>query len=205
MQKLVFCLAALVLFISAANAQTPPQAVLVAAQSGLPRFLGLIPPAERSAYGFSESDILTQAYLGTPFNVHTITPSVLFAYKPGDLVPALLSTTKLWYFPVMIQNEQRALLVVDQMGSIWQAVSLGYADLAKQLDLVLRQWPRANGFHPCLIAVFQAKVHLILVPEVSTKDLITLTPLKLDLEMESAAVVLERLKPIVAENINLKF
>jgi hypothetical protein len=205
MQKILFSLAAILLCISMASAQEPPQEVMMAAQTGLPQFLGLIPPAERSAYGFTENDDLTKAFLEAPFNLHTIKPPALLAYQSGDSVPALLSKTDMWYFPVMMGEEVRAVLVVDQLDGKWQAVSLGYATLAQQLQGVLQQWPGSKGFHPLLIAVFQAKEHLILVPEANANNLISLRPQAPGLKMDSAGDVLERLKPIVAESLKQKF
>ena len=205
MQKILFCLAAIVLCISVVNAQEAPPGVRMAAEAGLPHFLSLIPTGERSSYGFTKDDVLDQAYLAEPFNLHTIAPPALLGYQPGDSVPALLSKTSLWYFPVMMRDKVRAILVVDQVDGKWQAVSLGYVPLAQQLQGVLQQWPRAKGFHPLLIAVFQAKEHLIMVPEVSSHELISLAPLKPGLEMKSAGNILERLKPIVADNLKQKF
>lgn len=205
MQKILFCLAAIMLFVSAANAQETPQEVRMAAEAGLPHFLSLVPPDARSDYGFTKNDILAQAYLGEPFNLYTIKPSALLAYQAGDAVPALLTQTNIWYFPVMIQNEVRALLEVSQQDGKWQAVGFGYVNLARQLQGVIQQWPRAKGFHPILIAVFQAKEHLIMVPEENANNLISLTPSKPGLMMESAGNVLERLKPIVAESLKEKF
>jgi hypothetical protein len=205
MPKILFSLVAILLFIAMANAQEAPQEVMMAAEAGLPLFLSQIPPEARSDYGFTKNDALAQAYLGEPFNLYTIKPPALLGYQPGDSVPALLSKTSMWYFPVMIQDEVRAVLVVDQLDGKWQAVSLGYVNLAKQLQGVLQQWPRAKGFHPCLIAVFQAKQHLIMVPEADPNNLISLTPEKPGLEMKSAGNVLERLKPIVQESLKEKF
>jgi hypothetical protein len=201
MQKILFCLAALVLCISVVNAQEAPQEVRMAAEAGLPHFVSLIPPGARGDYGFTKNDILAQAYLGDPFNLYTIKPPALLAYQPGDSVPPLLTPTNIWYFPVMIQEEVRAVLAVDQLDGKWQAVSLGYVNLARQLQGVMQQWPRSKGFHPRLIAVFQAKEHLLMVPEENANDLISLTPPKPGLAMESAGNVLERLKPVVKESL----
>jgi hypothetical protein len=187
------------------NAQEAPQEVRLAAEAGLPHFLSLIPPGERSSYGFTKDDILEQAYLGDPFNLYTIKPSALLGYQPGDSLPAILTHTNIWYFPVMTRNEVRAVLEVSQQDGKWQAVGFGYVNLAKKLQGVMQQWPKAKGFHPCLIAVFQAKQYLIMVPEASPNNLISPTPQKPGLDMESAENVLERLKPIVQENLKEKF
>jgi hypothetical protein len=167
--------------------------------------LSLVPADARGDYGFTKNDILAQAYLGEPFNLYTIKPSALLAYQAGDSVPALLTQTNIWYFPVMIQNEVRALLAVSQQDGKWQAVGFGYVNLAKQLQGVMQQWPKSKGFHPCLITIFQAKQYLLMVPEENANNLISLTPQKSGLALENAGNVLERLKPIVQENLKEKF
>ena len=78
--------------------------------------------------------------------------------------------------PILIENESKAMLVVDRDGDQWKAVSLGYAALGHELKELLTQWPESKGFHPQLIAVFQAKQFYFTVPEV---DDFNLTPIKL--------------------------
>ncbi len=58
------------------------------------------------------------------------------------------------------------------MDGRYQAVSLGYAGLAKELGAFVRQWPAAKGYRPVLIAVFQARQYLVTIPE---KDAFNLT------------------------------
>src|SRR4029434_8669421 len=71
-----------------------------------------------------------------------------------------------WFFPIRIESESKAMLVVDRDGGTWKAVSLGYAGLGHELNELLAQWPESKGFHPQLIAVFQAKQFYFTVPEV---------------------------------------
>ena len=98
-----------------------------------------------------------------------------------------------------------AVLEVSQQDGKWQSVGFGYVNLAKQLQGVMQQWPRSKGFHPCLIAVFQAKQHLLMVPEENANNLISLNPQAPGLKAESAGDVIQRLKPIVQENLKEKF
>lgn len=202
MQRLIFTLALICWVIaSTAHSQTSPPEVLKSAQAGLQSFLSRVPLEARGHYGFTPTDDLQQARLGTPFNLYTMTPQALLTSSADTSVTSLLSKTAMWYFPVMVHNEIRAILVVDQVDGQWQAVSLGYAELARALDRIGQRWPQAKGFHPQLIAVFQAKEYLVRVPEYSSNDLISIFPTGRELMGSNAADVIERLKPAVKEAI----
>jgi hypothetical protein len=202
MTKILLALTAMLLLVTMVNAQEAAPEIGLAATHGLPAFLSRIAPQERSAYGFTRADDLTKAFLGNPFNLYTITPQALLNYQPGEAVQTVLSKTAQWYFPVMLGKEVRAILVVDQVDGSWQAVSIGYAPLAKLLQQALQKYPEAQGFHPQLIAVFQAREYLLLVPEANADNLIPLRPQTANLAGESAGNLLESLKPIVEKNLN---
>jgi len=205
MLTLVFTLALICCVTSGtAHSQTAPPEVLKVAQEGLQSFLSRVPLEARGHYGFTRSDDFQQAQLGPAFNLYTMTPQALLASSADTPVTSLLSKTTLWYFPVMVHNEVRAILVVDQVDGQWQAVSLGYAELARALGRVGQRWPQAEGFHPQLIAVFQAKEYLVRVPEHSDNHLIPIFPAGSDLKESNAADVIERLKPVVKEAIRHK-
>lgn len=199
----------LCLFVCDVQAQGVPPGVRNAAQEGLQSFLGRISPAARGDYGFTGSDNLARVKLGTPLNLLTITPEALLSYQASRPVAAILTKTKMWYFPVMLQNEVRCILVVDQVDGKWQAVSLGYANLAKALGTIKQRYPASQGFNPRLIAVFQANQYLVMVPEENPQALISIIPAGRGapgvtagkLPLEDAARVLERLKPLVRNNL----
>jgi hypothetical protein len=172
-----------------------------AAKAGLPSFLGHIPTNDRQDYGFTKTDSLDKATLGDPFNLHTITPDALLNYSGDVPVASILTTTDLWYFPVMMQNKVRCILVVDYLDGEWQAVSLGYANLAKSLNQVRRNWPAASGYNPVLIAVFQAKKFLVTIPEAPGENLTILSPSQTALTAQKATDVLGSLKSTVREAV----
>jgi hypothetical protein len=184
------------------RAQEVPDEIMSQAQQGLPLFLHKIPPGTLAEYGFADHDPLAQAYLGQPFKVHTITPTALLGAKAGSRIRDMLEETKLWYFPVMINDQVRALLVVDYLQGQWRAVSLGYANLARGLGTVRQRWPRSQGYHPLLIAVFQAREYLVLVPEDNPDQVMSLGRPGQGLQTEEASRTLERLKPLVQKNLN---
>jgi hypothetical protein len=202
MQRLIFTLALICwVGVSTAYSQTSPPEVIKTAQEGLQSFLNRVPLEARGQYGFTSRDDFQQARIGDAFNLYTMTPQALLSYSPGTPVTSLLSKTAMWYFPVIMHNQVRAILVVDQVDGQWQAVSLGYAELARALERVGQRWPPAAGFHPQLIAVFQAKEYLVRVPEYSRNELISIPPPGNELSRSNAADVIERLKPVVKEAI----
>lgn len=164
----------LLLLCCAAGAQPLPPAVATAAQAGMRAFLDRIPAGQREEYGFAEADPLDQAELGDPWLLHAIAPAALATCKGTTPGSAVITPTKLWYFPVLIASQPKALLVVDQTEEGWKAVSLGYARIARDLAAVREQWPAVKGHAPLFIASFQARQHFFTVPSV---DAFNLTPL----------------------------
>lgn len=192
--------------------QTPPADVLQAATAGLQPYLQKIPAGSQDQYGFDGGDDLSAAALGDPFLVHTITPAALEKYQAGMTVASVITPTTVWYFPVLIAGQPRAILAVDRLNNKWQAVSLGYAGLAKELGPLTRQWSVAQGYHPVLIAVFQARQYLFTVPEKDGNNLTRLGSAKAPASgpapavgaafdgyavLGTAGAVLGELKPVV--------
>ena len=188
----------------------PPE-VQEAAESGLPFFLGQIPSGSKELYGFSAGDDLSQAKLGGALRMHTITPNALEKSSSSG-VSSIRSETSMWFFPVLVEGESKAMLIVDRDGESWKAVSLGYAGLGHELNEVLATWPESKGFHPQLIAVFQAKRFYFAVPEVDDFNLTEIrlpqggfskstTPAQVQPEsygtLSLASKSLQELKPIV--------
>ena len=111
-----------------------PKEVLSAATNGLPVFLAHVPPQEKGLYGFAKEDDPARCHLGTPLLQHTITPASLKKAAPNAAVSSVSSDTTMWFFPVMLGSQTKALLVVDRMDTGWKAVSMGYAELARELE-----------------------------------------------------------------------
>lgn len=158
---------------SSVGADAPPE-VSVAASNGLPVFLAKVPLDSKQQYGFPDDADFSKIHLGSPVLLQTIRPSALASNQMSETVSSVVSDTSMWYFPVLMGAEVKAMLVVDRQGNEWKAVSLGYAPLATEWNQVLHQWPAARGYHPKLIAVFQAKRHYFTVPELGD---LNLTPL----------------------------
>ena len=76
-----------------------------------------------------------------------------------------MTATDMWYFPVMLQEKIIAILVVDKMEGVWEAVSLGYIPLANELQLILPQWSGERGFTPQFMVCFQAQSYFFTIPQ----------------------------------------
>lgn len=154
----------------------PPEAVAVA-ESGLVSFLQELPEEERGNFGFAPGDRLAAARVGTPFQLYTITPEKLLNAPDDAPVDTLISPTGRWFFPVVLDGTPRAILTVERMDGNWEAVTLGMKPLAGEVEKIKRQWPKAKGYNPKLIAIYQAASYFFTIPE---KDSENFTPLTFD-------------------------
>ncbi len=170
----VFCLAILFFMGIKGFAEEAPSGAINAAENGLQAFLQKIPEGEFALFGFTRDDDLDNAKTGTPFQIHTITPTALSRYNPGDTVNSLISPTDVWYFPIMVDNTMKAILTVGRLNDIYKAVALGQASLTGELEKILEKWPRSEGCTPILIKVFQAKAYFFTIPEQDDYNLTSL-------------------------------
>lgn len=199
-----FCARAILL------AETAPPEVAAAAESGLPDFLAKIPPDGLRDYGFAPGDPLGDAYPGAPYRLREITPAALSTFSPTDTVGSLTRATSIWYFPVMLGGEAKAILIVDLLDGAWRAVSLGQAALAGELNEIGRQWPAAKGYDLRLIVSFQAASYFFSVPQAGDRNLTRIAtrgaaapraPGRGYAATSGLASTIEALRPAVEENI----
>ena len=196
-------------------AETIPPEAIAAAEAGLIPFLELIPPQDMSNFGLSPGDNISEAVLDAPFQLYTITPTKLLDAKADTPVNTLISPTGRWFFPIIINGAARAILTVEEMNGKWEAVTMGMAGLAVEMEKLNRQWPKAKGYEPKLIAIYQAASYFFTIPE---KDSENFTPLTFDgvgfagyrrktgpkyASTTSLSSMLGPLKEAVEENISL--
>ncbi|MEI7482891.1 MAG: hypothetical protein WCK75_11165 [Elusimicrobiota bacterium] len=192
---------------AASPKETAPKEVIQAAMEGLQPFLESIPQESMANFGL---DGRSPARLGAPYKLYTITPAAMETYKSDAPADTLVSETSMWHFPVLVGEETKAILVVDNIDGQWEAVSLGYPEVAAQTEAITKQWPKSRGYNPLFIAVFQASEFLFSVPEADPKSLTSI-----DLSAGAAANkgmggysrldnvsdTLSRLRPEVRENL----
>lgn len=161
----------MLLCLSLAWAEPMSKEIMEAAQQGLPQFLAQTPDDMLPLFGITSREELQTAQLSDPFQVHIITPDKLKASRGDSSVKQLMEPTNLWYFPIMVGEQTKLVLVVDHTDGKWQAVSLGYAPLARELHQVRQQWNRRDGYHPVLAMMPQVRAFVFSVPEVSDTNL----------------------------------
>ncbi len=146
------------------------------AEEGLSAFLEIIPQIQQEdgEFGFAETDSLDEVRLGVPYKLHRINPSSLSDYEEGETVFSLISKTQMWYFPIVLDDQMKAVLIVDKVKGRWKAVGFGRANLSAKLGKVRRNWPASEGYNPLLIS-FQGREYLYTVPEKGAYNLTSLT------------------------------
>ena len=178
-----------------AQPQPVPAEVASAAIHGLSKFLALIPANMMEDYGFQNQQELKIAKLGKPFQLYTMPPLRLQAYREEMTVKSLLLPTQMWYFPVTCRDEYRAILIVDRIDNQWQAVSFGHVPLSRHLSEIKRQWTDNRGYQPVLVAIFQARSYLFHLPELDNQNL---TPIPLQ-QPRGDYTATKSLKDVISE------
>lgn len=165
---IAFIIGSMMLALGQVMAGEAPPEVMDAARTGLPTYLAAI-AGQEAAHGLSPENM--NVSLDSPFELYRIDPDKLASFEAGDSVDKLLSKSGAWYFPLVVDGVYKSVLVVDKVKDQWEAVSIGYAPLARELGAVRASWPESKGYHPRLIVMFQASKHLFNVPESEADNL----------------------------------
>jgi hypothetical protein len=91
-----------------------------------------------------------------------------------------------WYFPVKNNDKVCAILVIDWMQDHWEAVSIGYAGLARELDQMECAWPIRDGYSPRLAVLFQASQYFFHIPLNGVDNLTALSPAPGNVKLSAA-------------------
>ncbi|MBN1274418.1 MAG: hypothetical protein JXB26_19320 [Candidatus Aminicenantes bacterium] len=142
----------------------PSDEVYAAAFEGMPYFLNAIPEGMEKSFGFSSREEFEKASLGEPYLMQTVDPEKLLntAYRERDCIISLPE----WRFPVICEGNIKTLLTVANINGTWQAVAIGGAGLARELDALEKKY----GFDPlnsskAILRLFQLKADILSVSE----------------------------------------
>jgi len=154
--------------------ENAPEAVLAAAEVGLPKFLGFVPLDELEHYGFRDAAELNRASLGSGFLVHTMMPVDILAFADGDADGVPVRATRMWLFPVMCDGTPRTLLTVDWMENGWEAVNLGGVSPGPEMIELAGRYPESAGSELAYVRVFQTGSQFVMVAAEGRSRLIPL-------------------------------
>lgn len=168
--------ALLCVFPPANPADSPPLEAVSAAEAGLGHFLTeVVPPSELVNFGFAEGEDASAARIVEPWLLHAVTPAAIRSATAETDVGELVTPTGLWLFPVVLGGRARCIITVERMEKGWEAVGIGNAALAVELEKIARQWPKSGGYSPKLVAVYQAAAYFFTVPEAGGRNFTPLT------------------------------
>ncbi|HEV8139860.1 MAG TPA: hypothetical protein VGP81_08815 [Pyrinomonadaceae bacterium] len=105
-----------------------------AAQRGLETFRRLVTSANAKELGFESTDEVAAASLGAPNQVFSVSLEQLKSYQPGGDANRMLADANRTIFPVMVRDQARASITVEQSNGKWTATGFGDPKLARQIS-----------------------------------------------------------------------
>mgnify|MGYP007063388281 FL=1 len=142
--------------------ELPPSESRDAAQESLRSFLEAIPDSDLHYFSLSKSD-LPRTSVGRGFRLNTITPPVLEQMEEGADVARALTKAPVFLFPVVVDDQLKALLTVEKRENRWETISIGGAGVAREWETITRNWDTSVGFDHDFIRIYQAVADLVLV------------------------------------------
>lgn len=105
-----------------------------AAQRGLETFRRLVTSANFKELGFESMDEVSSASLGAPNQVFSVGLEQLKSYQPGGDANRMLADAGRTIYPVMVRDQARASITVEQKNGKWTATGFGDPKLARQIS-----------------------------------------------------------------------
>ena len=170
-------------------------------------WLQKIPGGNESGYGFTNRDEFSLATLGKPYEVFTLTNDFFNEeIQPGK---NYLETTGEWRIPVMVNQENRAVITIFKKDNKWKTVELGARVLARELQEFERypEFTKNNGLR--ILRVYQLQSDFLFADDPSlSPGKITVFPMHsafLNIakirEGKKNKIVLNELLPYIKESI----
>jgi hypothetical protein len=143
MKKILTLLFILCMIVKGSTGQTAYREKMIKeAMNELQAWLQKIPGGSESGYGFTNRDEFSLATLGKPYEVFTLTNDFFNEeIQPGK---NYLETTGEWRIPVMINQENRAVITIFKKENKWEIVELGARVLARELQ-EFERYPELTG------------------------------------------------------------
>jgi hypothetical protein len=188
MKKLLFLLLIPCMMAAGSSAQTINQNKMIQqAGTDLPAWLKKIPGGNERLYGFENRDEFSTSTLGKPYQVFTLSGD--FFREEVQSGKNYLEPTGEWRIPVMVKQENRAVVTVVKKKNKWKIVSMGAMGLARELQEFEKYPELSNNSYLKLLRVYQLNSDFLFSgdPTSSTVEL-TVYP------MHSASINITKIK-----------
>jgi|WetSurMetagenome_2_1015567.scaffolds.fasta_scaffold229258_2 hypothetical protein len=157
----------LMLFLNSAYAEISGD-VNNAAELGLSRMLGSIPQGYELQYGFANREEFAIATVGIPYQMYTIHPDMM--KDNVTVTDDMITSVEEWRFPVICNGSIRALLTVAKVKGQWQAVDIGAATLASEIDRLEKGLSlKTRDINRIILRLYQINSDFIVITEGSEK------------------------------------
>jgi hypothetical protein len=141
---------------SAGRKEAPPKTFAdaqTAASESLATFRQLVNAQNYKELGFESAEEAANATLGEPIHVLVVSLNQLRQYERGSDPNKLLTDFNQIHYPVVVGDQVRSAILVDQLGGKWKAGTLGGANLAKLIAAARKGAQTSNTSQDTVVAV----------------------------------------------------
>ena len=163
---------------SAGRQQTPPKTFAdaqAAANESLATFRQLVNAQNYKELGFESAEEVAKATLGEPIHVLVVSLNQLRQYEPGSDPNRLLTDFNQIHYPVVVGDQVRSAILVDQADGKWKAGTFGAANLAKLIAAARKDTQTSNPSQDAVVQV--PSLGLYFLGHRTEDNKLTLTPL----------------------------
>jgi hypothetical protein len=178
--------------------------VLAAAEKGYVAYLEMIPAGKEPLYGFNNRDEFAKVKLGKPYQFMTLSKD--FFTDPTLKNKDYIIPSGNWRVPLIVGNENRALLTVSDFEGSWKVVGLGATSLARELGVFEKEHPSKNRYGK-ILRIYQNVSDYVLLPSNDDSEAMDLIPLKsaknalAENGQSFSSIKLNKALPMIKENI----
>jgi len=163
---------------SAGKQQKPPKTFAdaqAAATESLSTFRQLVNAQNYKELGFESPEEVANATLGEPIHVLVVSLNQLRQYEPGSDPNRLLTDFNQIHYPVVVGDQVRSAILVDQVNGKWKAGTFGATNLAKLIATARKGTQTSNPSQDVVVEV--PSLGLYFLGHRTEDSKLTLTPL----------------------------
>ena len=170
------------------------------ANEELHKYLNQIPLGQEQMFGFINREEFSKAEIGAPYEVYTLN-SDFFNDEIISINKSYVITTNNWRVPVVVDNQNRALLTISKYNNNWAVVKLGATGLANELEMFEQN--NSSSSELKILRVFQTTTDFILTNDDKLYPLPSAKKLVMSNETRNIGHYLHDMLLIIKSKINV--